>query len=125
MHTFSGICGNESQFSLFFCFILLFNATDPEKRKQICIQKVDTNSCRGELVPLEQQQKAELKFSGSNKKEEDRKVQQQTPQQREERGTSFCPAKKKPSTRDRRGYSDNRHVQTAVIAVFFAASVFN
>ena len=101
MHTFSGICGNESQFSLFFILSCCSNATDPEKQKQLCIQKVDANSCRGELAPLEQQQKAELKFSGSNKKEEDSKVQQQTPQQREEGGTSFCPAKKKPSTRDR------------------------
>ena len=47
-----------------------FNATDPEKQtQQLCIQKVDANSHRGELLwtSPEQRQNNELKFSASNK----------------------------------------------------------
>ena len=80
--------------------MLFFNATDPEKQTQLCIQKVDANSCLGELAPL--RATTERPFSGSDKKEDDRKVTATNPAaDRRKRNISLCPAKKKPSTRDR------------------------
>jgi len=105
--------------------MLLFNATDTEKQTQRCIQKVDANSCRGELAPLEQQQNAELKFSRSNKTEDDRKVTATNPAAERRKRNIALPSEEQAVERDRRGYSDYRHVQTALTAVFFAASVFN
>ena len=90
------------------------NATAPEKQtQQFCIQKVDANSRRGELAPLEQQQNAELKFSASNKEEED----SNKPRNRE--NIALPSEEEAVDKRQRRGYRDYRHVQTAVIAVFF------
>ena len=102
--------------------MLLFNATDPEKQTQLCVQKVDANSCWGDLAPLEQHQNAELKLSGSNKKEDDRKVTATNPAaERRKRNLALPSEEQAVDKRQRRGYSDYthvRHVQTAVIDLF-------
>ena len=64
-------------------------------------------------TPLEQQQNAELKFSASNKEEED----SNKPRSRE--NIALPSEEEAVDKRQRRGYRDYRHVQTAVIAVFF------
>ena len=105
----------------------LFNATDPEKQTQLCIPKGDANSCWGKLAPLEQHQNAELKFSGSNKKKDDRKVTATNPAaERRKRNIALPSEKQAVDKRQRRGYSDYRHVQTAVIDLFTdAAAILN
>ena len=102
--------------------MLLFNATDPEKQTQLCIQKADTNSCLGELAPLRATK--ERQFSGSDKKEDDRKVTATNPAaERRKRNIALPSEEEAVNKRQTRGYSDYRFVQTAVIAVFLAASV--
>ena len=65
-------------------------------------------------TPLNQQENAELKFSASNKEEYDSKK----PRSREY--IALPSEEETAKKRQRRGYSDYKHVQTAVIAVFFS-----
>ena len=77
---------------------------------------MDANPRRGRS-PLEQKQNAELKFS--HKEEDDSRK----PRSREK---IALPSEEEAVTkRQRRGYSDYKHVQTAAIKAFFAAFVFN
>ena len=64
-------------------------------------------------TPLGQQQNAELKFSAGNKEEKD----SNKPRSRE--NIALPSEKETVDKRQRRGYKDYRHVQTAVIVVFF------
>ena len=88
-----------------------FNANEPEKQtQQLWIQKVDANPRWGR-TPLEQEQNAELKFS--HKEEDDSRK----PRSREK---IALPSEEEAVTkRQRRGYSDYRHVETAAIKAFF------